>query len=71
MSNLHNFKDSSSIRGVDYLDDEGAMIIHFISGGSHKYPKCPKSEFEALKKADSPGKHFHAKIRKNYKSVKI
>lgn len=70
MSNAHNFKNSSSIRGCDYVDDTGHMIIHFLAGGSHKY-KCPKSVYEGLKNAESPGKYFHASVRKQHKSEKI
>jgi hypothetical protein len=71
MSNKHVFEGSSSIHSCDYEDDTGCMIIKFLSGATHKYPKCPKAEYEALKAAASPGKHFHSKIRKQYKSSAI
>lgn len=71
MSNQHYFKGSSSIASCDYNDETKCMIIHFVSGSSHRYPNCPKSEFEALKGATSPGKHFHANVRNKYKSERI
>lgn len=71
MSNKHDFgSKSSSIKACDYFDDTGTLCVHFHNGGTYHYPDCPKSEFEALKKADSVGKHFHSTIRK-YKSIKV
>ena len=72
MSNQHIFGEkSSSIHSCDYDDETGSMTIKFMSGSTHKYPNCPKHEYEALKAAASPGKHFHARIRKQYKSVQV
>ena len=70
-ANNHVFEGSTSLHSCDYEDDTGCMIIKFLSGSTHKYPNCPRAEYEALKASASPGKHFHAKIRKNYKSVQI
>lgn len=70
-NNRHEFKGSSSIHAIDYDDEDGSMVIHFLSGGSHKYPDCPKEVYEGLKGSDSPGRHFHAHIRKQRKSEKI
>lgn len=70
MSNKHHFKGSSSISYCDYHDDTDTLEIGFNSGGTYHYPDCPKSEFEALKKAASVGSHFHQRIRK-YKSIKV
>lgn len=71
MSNKHDFGDkSSSIKGCDYLDDKSTLIVHFHNGGTYHYPDCPKSEYDALKQAESVGKHFHSRIRP-YKSVKV
>lgn len=69
--NHHVFLNSSSLASCDYEDDTGCMVIKFLSGSTHKYPKCPKSEYEDLKAAKSPGSHFHARIRKQYKSVEV
>jgi hypothetical protein len=71
MSNSHKFSNSSSISGCDYDDTTKCMTIHFVSGSSHKYANCPRAEFEALRQAASPGKHFHANIRNKYVSNKL
>lgn len=63
MSNKHKFADSKSIATCDYDDDKGELIIHFTSGATYHYPDCPKDHYHNLKKADSPGKFFHRKIR--------
>lgn len=71
MSNKHQFKGaSSSIEHCDYYDNTGTMEIKFTSGATYHYPDCPKVHYEALKKAESPGKHFHQHLRSR-KSVKV
>ncbi len=71
MSNQHHFKNSSSVKYGDYHDATGTLEIGFHNGDTvYHYPDCPKSEYEALKKAASAGKHFHAHIRK-YKAIKV
>ena len=63
----HIFKNSSSCAHCDYEDDTKTLIIKFQSGNKeHRFPNVPKSVFEGLKNADSPGKFFHANIRKQY-----
>lgn len=70
MSNKHKFSNSSSIEHCDYFDDTSTMELKFTSGQVYHYPDCPKEHFEALKKAESPGKHFHTAIRSK-KTVKV
>lgn len=70
MSNKHSFKGSSSIEHCDYHDDTGTMVIHFTSGQTYHYPDCHKDHYEALKKSESPGKHFHS-IRGKIKGIKV
>lgn len=67
----HNFEGSSSIRACEYHDEENAMTIHFLSGGSHKYEGVTKAHFDAFTNAPSPGKHFHQYIRPHFKSKKL
>ena len=67
MSNLHHFKNSSSIEHCDYDDDAGSLKIKFLSfDKEHEYPNCPKYIYEGLKAAESPGKFFHTKIRNSF-----
>lgn len=68
--NKHEFKNSSSIDWCDYDDEKNLMIIKFTSGATYHYPDCHKMNYEALKAAASPGKHFHQNIRK-FKAIKI
>lgn len=70
MSNHHKFEKSSSLAHCDYIDAKGKMHICFTSGHTYEY-KCDKSVYEALKAAQSPGKHFHQSIRTQHKGVKI
>lgn len=69
MSNLHKFSKSSSIEHCDYLDDKNTLEIKFTSGAIYHYPNCPKTEYDALKAAASPGLYFHKNVRK-YNGVK-
>lgn len=69
MSNKHTFTNSSSIAHCDYHAN-GTMEIKFTSGVTYHYPNCQREHYEALKKAESPGKHFHKNIR-SLKSVKV
>lgn len=70
MSNKHKFTGSSSIEHCDFFDDTGTMEIRFTSGQVYHYPDCHRDHYEALKKAESPGRHFHQFIRSK-KSVKV
>ena len=64
MSNLHKFENSSSLEYCDYDDATNTMIIKFTSGVTYHYPDCHKINYDALKAAASPGKHFHSNLRK-------
>lgn len=68
MSNKHEFKNSSSLLHCDYNDAEGVLEICFQGGRTYHY-ECPKHEYEALKNAESAGKHFAAKIRPRYRHM--
>ncbi len=63
MSNLHKFDNSSSIENCDYHDEKQTMTIKFSSGAVYEYPNCDKANYDALKAAASPGRHFHQNIR--------
>lgn len=69
MSNKHKFTNSSSIEHCDYEDATNTLKIKFHSSSKeHEYPGCPKDIYEGLKAAESPGKYFHASIRKQYQA---
>ncbi len=71
MSNKHHFPMSTSITHIDYNDEKKELDICFASGGTHRFSECPREIYEGLKAAESPGKHFHAHIRRAYKSEKV
>lgn len=68
--NVHHFPHSTSIPKIDYDDDKNEMHITFATGGTHAFD-CKKEVYEALKAAESPGKHFHQHVRKGYNSRKV
>lgn len=71
MSNKHVFEKSTSLVHCDYHDDTKTMEICFTSGNTYHYPDVPKTVYEALKTANSPGSHFHTNIRTKHKGKKI
>lgn len=68
MSNHHKFTNSSSLEHCDFVEPDTLKIKFHSSKKEHEYPNCPRSVYEALKAADSPGKHFHQHIRHHYKA---
>lgn len=67
----HTFQNSSSLHSCEYDENCKELTIHFHSGSSHCYKGVQKEAVEALKKATSPGTHFHAAIRGRYQSDKV
>jgi hypothetical protein len=63
MSNKHVFKDSSAINYCDYDEDTKTLKIKFHSGDKEHKFDAQKAVYDALKAAESPGKHFHQHIR--------
>lgn len=68
MTNKHSFANSSSLSHCDYVD--GKMHVCFNSGHTYEY-ECDQSVYEELKKAESPGKHFHQHIKPHYTGSKL
>jgi len=69
MSNRHKFSNSSSIEHCDYDDALKILKIKFLSSAKeHEFKECPKSIYEGLKAAESPGKFFHQAIRNKFAS---
>lgn len=62
----HNFENSSSISSCTHDPDLNVMHITFTSGETYSYGDCGHDDWEALVKAESPGKHFsqHVKAKK-------
>lgn len=64
----HKFENSSSLASMHHDKDENVLTITFASGKTYQYSDCTHDEFEALKNAESPGRHFQLNI-KNLKDL--
>lgn len=59
----HHFTNSTSLASCDHDAAKNVMHITFTSGKTYSYGDCDKNDFEALKSAQSPGKHFQERIK--------
>lgn len=57
---------SSVIKRFDYLPDEHALDILFVSGRRYRYHGVPEAEASAMRTAFSKGEYFNAHIRDQY-----
>lgn len=55
---------SSNLQSVGY--DHRGLFVRFQGGTTYHYADVPKSVFEELVKADSPGRTFQSLIRGKY-----
>ena len=51
---------SSAIPNLGYNPDSRTARLQFASGRIHDYPNVEPEEYEALRSADSIGRHFNA-----------
>ena len=63
--------DSSSLKSVGYDASTQALEVEFHHGAVYRYLDVPQEAFEALKGADSKGRHFNAHIRNAYEYAQI
>ena len=59
---------SSHITDVGYAN---TLFIRFKNGAVYRYEQVTYSVFDALRKAESVGKFFHAFINKKFACVKL
>lgn len=57
---------STAISGATYDDETEEMEITFTSGQSYTFNGVPKSVFEGLEQAGSPGQYYHQNIKGRY-----
>lgn len=57
---------STAIRAVGYNEAKNVLEIEFGSGDVYRYTDVPKSVFQALERAPSPGAYFNRFIRDLY-----
>jgi len=69
---------SSNIAAVGYDENSGTLAVQFCGAQSgsaegriYHYADVPRSAFDALRNADSVGKHFAHHIRSKYKHRQI
>ena len=58
--------ESSVIRGVEYDEDEKALLVTFTSGLTYRYAGFPETEYDALLTAPSKGGFFNERIKDRY-----
>lgn len=63
--------NSSNLKSVGYDETRETLEIEFLHGDVYRYFDVPKSEYEALMKANSHGKYFVAHIKDNYMFEKV
>jgi len=57
---------STAIRAIGYSESRHLLDIEFGSGDVYRYAEVPKSVFQALERAPSPGAYFNRFIRDLY-----
>ena len=61
---------SSQISSASYDNDTNEMVIVFKSGGTYSYSGVPRSDFDGLKAAISPGNFWNSR-KNNYAYTKL
>lgn len=59
---------SSHIEAHDYNPNTRVLTIQFTNGAVYHYADVPMTDYYNFAQSDSPGKHFHSKIKGNFKS---
>jgi hypothetical protein len=62
---------SSSISGYQYDSGAQELLVLFTNGTLYSYSGVPLEVFDELRKAESIGGYFHAKIKANFVSKKV
>lgn len=63
--------DSSSLNSLGYDARKRMLEVEFRNGGVYRYLDVPPDEFEALKGADSVGRHLNQEIKPFYSVIKV
>ena len=62
---------SSTIKAIEYLDDEATLVVEFIRSGTYEYFDVPKSVYMALMTAPSKGVYLSKYIKDKYIHEKV
>ncbi len=71
MKHKTDLPHSSSISCCEYDTESKEMHVTFASGGRHKFEDVAADVYHGLCKAESPGRYFHANVRRFHKSSKV
>lgn len=52
---------SSNLQSVGH--SSAGLFVRFKSGGTYVYPDAPKSVYDALVQAESPGREFQNRVK--------
>lgn len=63
--------DSSSLNSLGYDARKRLLEVEFRNGGVYRYLDVPQDEFEALKGADSVGRHLNREIKPFYSVIQV
>lgn len=64
------FPDSTNVVEVEH-DGVSTMHVTYKKAGKYRYDGVSITVYEALIKADSPGKFIHANVRDRYPTTKV
>lgn len=62
---------SSTIDSIGYDAETQTLYVKFKSGQTYQYFDVPPTEYQALSGSPSKGKHLNAKIKGEYRTVKV
>ena len=62
---------SSNIESVGYDGDEQTLEVEFCSGSVYQYFEVPDDVYQALKNADSVGRHFGRNIKGVFRCERV
>jgi len=64
--------ESSNVASVAYQDSSKSTFVTFSNGGQYKYKGVEKEDFEALRDAESVGRHLRGVfLKKGFEYVKL
>lgn len=71
MQRVRTESSSSNIRAFEYDPAASKLTIEFRNGGRYEYAGVTGEHHEALQRATSHGKHFHAHIKGSHAATKL
>ncbi len=70
MTTLHPVT-SSNIAAIGHNPATNELHVQFKTGATHIYSGVTAEQHEAMRDAESVGKHFHAHIKNKHESRKV